>query len=162
MEDFFFFFTRYCGSIKKLLSLRSPTASYSQIRAKGPRVQFNFACKISAQPSGTYSLTFLTFIPFLFFFIPHFFPSPRWTADLLLRAASSWKAQLDSSEHICLSRQIRSCTLRRSTTSWVRSQSSWGTWASSTTAWRASTCLPGSTVRDHERGSCRERCQTED
>lgn len=117
-----FYFFRYCGSIKKLLSSHSPTASYSRNRAKGPGVQFNFACESSAQPPGAYSLTFSHICSWFFYFFYFFYstpppphtPSPRWTADLLLRAASSWKAQLDWSEHICLSpadKKLYSATL---------------------------------------------------
>lgn len=59
------------------------------------------------------SLTFSHTSSFFFFFSFFFFPSRRWTADLSLWAAGGWKAELDSSVHICLSadKELYSATL---------------------------------------------------
>lgn len=123
-----------------------------QLRQRS-RSLIQLCMRSSAEPSGAHSLGFVfcffSSLPPVYFFLFSIFSvsSSLWTTDLfVVSAAKETKPELNLSSHI-LSLQIGSCTRRRSTTSWVRSQSFCGTWAFSTTAWRASTCPPGSTVR---------------
>lgn len=67
--------------------------------------------KLRSTFGRTFLSLFLTLL--LFFCLFFFFPSRRWTADLSLWAAGGWKAELDSSVHICLSadKELYSATL---------------------------------------------------